>query len=433
MTLCGSKARPVAAAGLWPALCRCRRGMIAVPTAILLVALLGFASLAVDIGSMLWQRRAMQSAADSAALGGALAATVGNPPDFTVEGKSIAASYGFVDGTANTSVKVNQPPTLGAYANNALGIEVLITRPYSAILASLFHPAAFSIAARAVALIGKPGNSCILALDPAASGALSASGSAAVTLNTCDLDIQSSSASALLIEGGAVLDAEDISIVGGYQTSGSGAINSTKGIQTNAPPVTDPYGTLAVPAFTGCAQTNFSVSGTTVKTLSPGVYCGGISISHGARVTLSAGQYILDGGNFSVSGSATVTGSGVTIILTSSKGASKIGSVSIGNGGALNLSAMTAGSTEGLVFYQDQNAPTTGTNSFQGAASMRITGAIYFPEQSLTYSGSTSNSSGCTQLIAMTLQFTGSATFALDCAGIPIRSIGATAQPTLVE
>jgi hypothetical protein len=440
--------RPAAAMAVRRTLCRCCRGVIAVPTAIVLVALLGFVSLAVDIGSMLWQRRAMQSAADSAALGAALAATVGNPPDFTVEGKSIAASYGFVDGTANTSVKVSKPPTLGAYASNAAGVEVLITRPYSAIFASLFHPAAFWIAARAVALVGPPGSTCVLALDPAASGAFLAAGSPTVTLNGCDIDIQSNSASALTLNGSAVLNVDDISIVGGYQTNGSTVINASEGIQTNAKPVIDPYRTLAIPAFSGCNQTNFSVSGSTTKTLSPGVYCNGISISNSAKVTLNPGQYILDGGNFSVSGSATVTGSGVTIILTSSsQDDTQIGEVAISDTGQLSLSAMTTGSTAGLVFYQDQDAPTsgssdfqgqqqgqnTGTNTFQGSSSMQITGAIYFPQQAVSFSGSSGISSGCTQIFALTIQFAGSSTVALNCTGIPIRPIGATSPSTLVE
>lgn len=429
----GSAARPVGAAALWRALCRCRRGLIAVQTAILLVVLLGFVSLAVDIGAMQSQRRAMQSAADSASLGAALAATLGNPPNLSVEAKSIAASYGFVDGTANTTVAVNNPPTLGAYAKNASGVEVLITRPYSAILASLFHPTAFSIAARAVALIGQPGNTCVLALNSAASGAFTASGSAAVTLNACDLAIQSASSSALLVTGGAVVDAEDVSIVGGYETQGSGAINSTNGIQTGAPAAVDPYSTLAVPAYSGCGQSNFSVGGTTVETLSPGVYCNGLSIGASAHVTLNPGQYILNGGNFSVSGAATVTGSGVTIILTSSKGASTIGNVSIGASGVLSLSAMLTGTTAGVVFYQDQTAPTSGSNTFDGAATMQITGAIYLPRQSVTYAGSANNTSGCTQIIALTVDFQGGAAFALDCSGIPIRAIGTIIQPTLVE
>jgi hypothetical protein len=237
----------------------------------------------------------------------------------------------------------------------------------------------------------------------------------------------------VLVTGGSVLSAADVSIVGGYQTTGSGQIVATNGIQTNAPAVTNPYNTLVVPSYSGCNQTNLSVGATTVETLSPGVYCNGLSIGASAKVTLSSGQYILNGGNFTVNGNATLTGSGVTIILTSSSGSSKIGSVSIGGSAAVNLSAMTTGGTEGVVFFQDPNAPTSGANSFEGAASMQISGAVYMPQQSLTYSGSTSNTSGCTQLIGMTLIFNGAATFALDCSGIPIRSIGATTQPTLVE
>lgn len=284
------------------ALPRCRRGVIAVQTAILLVVLLGFVSIGTDIGAMLWQRRAMQSAANSAAFGAALAATVGNPPSFTLEGKAISASYGFVDGTANTTVNVNHPPTLGTYKNNTGAIEVLITRPYASILASLFYPGAFTIAARAVALTGTGGSACVLALSSSASSAFSASGSVTGNLINCGLDVQSSSASALSLNGSVTLTAEDISIVGGYTTTGSVVIQSTDGIQTHANPVTDPYATLAVPSYGACTQTKYSVSGSTKKTISPGVYCQGLTIKGSSVVTFSPGLYIINGGDFSVTG-----------------------------------------------------------------------------------------------------------------------------------
>ncbi len=90
------------------------------------IVLLGFTALATEVGFVLFKQRQMQSAASSAALGGAIALMTGHPAVYSVEAKAIATQAGFTDGAAGATVTVNNPPKAG----NALGVtgavEVII-------------------------------------------------------------------------------------------------------------------------------------------------------------------------------------------------------------------------------------------------------------------------------------------------------------------
>ena len=59
---------------------------------------------------------------------------------------------------------------------------------------------------------------------------------------------------------------------------------------------------------------------------------------------------------------------------------------------------------------------------------MNITGAIYLPTQLVQFNNGIANPSGCTQLLAGQIQFTGGANFSNNCAGMGTSgSGGATA------
>src|SRR5262249_61391054 len=99
------------------------------------------------------------------------------------------------------------------------------------------------------------------------------------------------------------------------------------------------------PPYSGCNYTSFKAP-KNGPALSPGVYCNGLGITANANVTLSPGTYIIDRGSFSVAGGATVSGNGVTIVLTDSGGTTPA-VVSINGGATVNLSAPTSGATAG--------------------------------------------------------------------------------------
>jgi hypothetical protein len=251
-----------------------------------------------------------------------------------------------------------------------------------------------------------------------------------ITMTGCGMAINSAASPALSVSGGSTLNATGVSIVGSDSISGGGSINPSSGVKTAQPPVANPYSGTAAPSFGACNYINLTVLGYQNPTLSPGVYCGGISMGSGGTVAMNPGVYYINGGSFSVGGGIAVTGTGVTIVLTGS--GSNYATVSIANGTSVTLPAPTTGPTKGLVFYGDPAAPTTNVNTIAGGASLSLTGAMYFPTETVSYSNGSSTNATCTQLVAWRMSFTGGASFNSNCGSAGVSAIGG-APSQLVE
>jgi hypothetical protein len=137
----------------------------------------------------------------------------------------------------------------------------------------------------------------------------------------------------------------------------------------------------------------------------------------------------------SVSGNSTLSApSDVTIILTGS--GSNYATASISGGADVTINAPTSGPLAGLAIYQDRNAPQVASpppNSFTGGTTQNIRGAIYFPNQGMTFNGGTATGGAtCTQLVGLTITFNGNATFNNNCKDTGVRAIG-TSFVALVE
>ncbi len=406
------------------------RGATAVMTALALSSLVGFAGLGTEVGTWYVAKRNMQGAADSAAISAANAVMAGTA--HLSEARSVAARYGLVNGTSNVTVTVNKPPTSGAYTTNANAVEVIISQPQSLILASLFLAHKPNVGARAVAVGGQGGNGCVVALDRSNVTDVTETGNTVVNLNNCSMYINSPRASALTMTGLAKINAWSAYISGNYSIAGQAKLSTTHGTFTGIAPIDDPYLSVPLPSFSGCNQTNFSLTAGAVRTLDPGVYCNGFSLAGGSKVTLNPGVYIIDRGSFSITGGSTLTGTGVTFVMTSSTG-NNYATASVAGGSVITLSAPTTGATAGLAFFQDRNAPGTGVDSFAGGATQNINGAIYFPNQSVTYAGgSSTGGANCTQLVSLLITFNGNANFNTNCTAAGVKAIGGAAT-ALVE
>jgi phage baseplate assembly protein gpV len=127
-----------------------------------------------------------------------------------------------------------------------------------------------------------------------------------------------------------------------------------------------------------------------------------------ANVTLTAGVYFVNG-SLTIQGGS-VSGSGVTFVVYGN------GQIQIQNHNPAPVVALTAPASggapyQGLLFYQ----PSTDNQGahFQGCStgppsSCTLTGAIYVPAATLTFSGN--STSTCTVLIASQITFSGSST-----------------------
>jgi Flp pilus assembly protein TadG len=401
---------------------RDKSGSYLIISALMMPVLIGFVGLGTDYGLWVYTHQSAQSAADSAAVS---AAAEGNADNLTVQAGAVTASYGFVNGVNGTTVTVNQPPKNGSHTAVANAVEVIVTQRKAPLFSAVFISTPLTISARSVA-IPNVGTGCVIALDSTASGAITVQGSSQVNLQNCNLYDNSNNASALTVGGTAGVAALSVGVVGGI--SGTSSITASGGIKTGVRPAADPYAAVSFPPFYGCDQHNLRVNSSI--TLSPGVYCGGISVTAGAVVTLNPGIYYMDQGSLSVAGNATINGAGVTIVFTSGNN-NNWATASIGSNANINLTAPTTGPTAGIVVFGDRNMPVGTVFKMTGGNTQSFGGAIYLPKAALNYAGGSGASNGCTQIVADTLNWSGNSSLALNCSGYATKPIGSAAS--LVE
>jgi Flp pilus assembly protein TadG len=422
------------------------------------IFLIGALGIAIDGSHLFAQQQMAQSAADAAAQAGILSVfrgtnatatnpfATGSPPGSfvcsTTDGTT-PCTYARLNGFGATnadSVAVSFPSSVSGVTNLASvpvpAISVAIQRTVNAWLIRFLGPSSSTVRASATAAIIKsPLANCITALDPAASGALSINGNPSVILIQCGVAVNSNSGSALAMTGTATLTADSIQVVGGVHNTGNTTIYPSP--TTGASAVGDPLAAIPPPSFDPASSCNFSglkYKNDDTATLSPGTYCGGLTVSGNAQVTLSpgtyifrggidisasgnvrfgAGTYVLQGGGFKASGNAMLTGAGVTFYNTFDASDS-YGPIDITGGFIANLSAPTSGPQQGMLFFQDRNAPAGNTEKFTGTSDQNVTGAFYFPNSTVSYRGNTANSPQDVAVIGDMVSLVGNANFTTD-------------------
>jgi hypothetical protein len=239
-----------------------------------------------------------------------------------------------------------------------------------------------------VALLTETVTQSIYVLNATASAALSLSGNAGIAIPGI-LFVDSKSRTALTESGNAKITAASIQVVGGVSTSGNATLSPAA--TTGGTAVPDPLASLTGPSTTGL--TNYgavSISGNKTQTLNPGIYSS-ISASGNASLTLNPGVYLIEGGGFTVTGNASVSGAGVTIYNTSSNYPSSTGSyggIALSGNGTFSLTAPTSGPYAGIVIFQAH--ANTRALSLGGNAASGLTGTVYAPSALLYVSGNAS-------------------------------------------
>ncbi len=393
------------------------KGQILVLTVLCMTVLFGFLALAIDVGLLFRARRNVQTAADAAAVAGALDYKYNSSvTSARTAGKAASAANGVTDGSGGAVVTINVPPVNGPYAGVAGFVEAISTQPNPTFFMTMFHINSVSIVARAVVGSGSTGG-CIWTLARSGDD-VSLTGSGSITASNCDIYDDSSASNALTLTGSGSVSAKAIGIVGSYNNTGSGTITPhppTTGIAPAADPLT-----LSPPNIpTGTCSSSCTINNSSGNlTIGPGTYTS-ISNTGSGTLTLSAGNYIINGnlsntgsgnlvlgnGNYTIGGNFTTTGSGA---LTLGSGLYVVGgNLSLTGSGALTapnvtfytegsstvtgsgsevLTAPTSGPYDGVLFYQ----PSSDTNamSLTGSGGSTIQGILYAPGAALTLTGS---------------------------------------------
>lgn len=387
------------------------RGAAAVYVALVLPALVGAGGLAVDVASWYVTKRTMQTGVDAAAYAAALdlgRQGLDQAPDLTSM-QAVADDAAGRNGIV-TAVTLNVPPLSGPATGDPQSVEVIATQPAPVYFTGLFLAAAPPITARAVAK-AVVSDACVWSLHPSARGALTVSGGAEVDLN-CGMVVNSVHEEAIDQSGTSCLSATSISVGGRY--SGD-CVSPEPEVET--PNYGDPLSVLEEPSFGGCDHNSkVSVSSGESVTLTPGVYCKGISIN--GEVVFEPGLYVLDGVGLDIQSDAVVSNDenafgGVTFYLTGN--GSKYADVKVAAGSEVTLTPVTNGTLPNVLLFQDRAAK-NGQSKLTGQSKMHLRGIIYFANSEVEFTGGSTVDRAEILLVASTLKFTGNAYLNADYA-----------------
>jgi len=453
-------------------LLRDTRGTTLVLVALMITALIGFTGLGVETGLWYAIKRQNQSAADVAALSGAFELLAGQSSGLTAtqvypnicgfaQRDATRNGFTFASFTCPTSTPActspssgqmcaNNPPQTPSTANfnNANAVEVILAQQQNALLASLYL-ANVTIDTRAVAVISVLDQACMLALNPNASNAILIKGNPTLNMPNCSVVADSTSSSAIHLQGSASIIADTLVTAGGVDTTGNPSFTLNKPAQTHAQNVPDPYAppnctTLCLThaflttGMPGCTTAPSPVGGVTTYSAGSRI-CGGLNIKN-RTVNLSPGTYWVTDGDLSLQANGVLectacnptTGAGITIIFTIVTGTT-VGTFTGGSNSAVgnpptapNFNAPNSGTFKGLLFVQDSNGLPAGTTwnagTFQGGPNAVLNGLVYAPQAGLTFNGNpAAGGAGCLILVVDTLTLSGDSQ--LNSTGCPAAGV----------
>jgi hypothetical protein len=400
-----------------------RQGAVAVLVAVCMVMLLSFVAIAVDGGSLLDQRRHAQSTADMAALAAAesLFKNYNTNHGFDPWGsaaraaKSIAAANGYSnDGTSSVVRVRTSPQTYSGGPNQGKVLprgyaEVTVQYNQQRFFSKILGAGSIPVPARAVARgQWEPAFVGIHVLDLHEPSALRATGGGSGNVvGGAAVIVNSDASDAAVTTGGSTLRASKFAVTGG--TSGGGFIGE---VNTGTPPQPDPLRNIPQPQ-----ASDYSVQSNGPKhysngnrTISPGVYNGGIAITGQANVTMEPGVYYMKGGGFSMTGQGNLIANGV-IIYNDPKQPSDVISISGSNGGSVTMTPPTSGAYKGLTLFQNRTATQTLTVSGNGA--FHMSGTFYAAGALLTVTGNGAGQIG-SQYVSRLLDINGGGGLGID-------------------
>ena len=291
-----------------------------------------------------------------------------------------------------------------------------------------------------------PAGACLYALDATADRAFQIAGAPSV-YTACGAVSESSASDGFEMEGTETLYLQNhsqVSVVGGAQLNGQTELWDTiSNKQVQPVKVTspgDPLASIAAPTsgtVVSKSHASFDMNNKPANdTLSPGVYCGGLTIgnTNGATFTMSPGVYIMAGGGLTLNSQAVVKGTGVTVYNTSSAGWGCSSSysytpVTISGQVTATLSAPTSGAFDGILFFGNRTGCATAgscQDQINGGSTVVFNGALYFKSDQITISGS--NASGYMMLVADKIYINGNSTFGIN--GDPFDNITVSVSPS---
>jgi len=420
----------------WNGISRLRadeRGAVAVTVGMLIIPLVGALAIGFEVSNWYMVTRSMQNAADAATI----AAATNAGANYSVEGKAVAARYGFVDGTNNVSVAVTNAAACPGGGNTCYSatisgyVPLLMSRVIGVtgdgIVSGTLQKKLSAVAVAKAAT--KPEDICLLAL--ASSGVaqgIRTNGAPTANMNGCNV----------MSNTGAQCNGSNLGAGLGMAHGNSNGCGVTP--VSNVPVVTDPYIGLAsnIPPLSsaGCggsypqeskhgnaytvAVTN-QLSGTLNLTAGNNFKCGDQMLTADTVITTPPGSsavLIIENGQLDLNGHVLTTsnGSAVTLVFSGDNSGSYNHMPSDntnGPGGRLDLAAPTSGPWSGVAIYQNPNL-TSGLDvaAAGNSPTWNITGLVYMPHATINLKGAIDKATAgksCLVMVADNFQLSGNA------------------------
>jgi Flp pilus assembly protein TadG len=386
---------------IWPA----TRGSAAVVFALLLPAVAVVGCGAIDLASVAADRRALQDAADAAALDGAKQLGVINTTG--VDDRTVQFAMSQINGV-DGRMTVTPKATLSA---DGKSITVALDAHRNSFFANLIPLGGWKIQVSATAATVGETPLCVLTTSSsgsAAGGGIGMTGSAQMTAPGCLVQSNSDA----IVGGGSRLTTSMTQTVG----LASGPISPVA--QTGAPPIPDPFSSTNLQIPAGCSPLDIIYSaGVTI--LPPGVHCGNIKVDNGATVQLLPGEHYFEKGKLQLKSKSTLTGSDVVLVFDDKS------YFQFQDSSAINLKGRQSGPLAGFVIATTPS--NTGTFEISSDAARVLLGTVYVPSAQLSVSGVNAvvaDQSAWTVVVAKGLVMSGTSNLVINSAyagsGVPV-------------
>jgi len=368
-----------------------------------LPVIIGAMALAAELSYWQQHHRALQNAADAAAI----AAATNNGSNYGNEAKAVATLYGFHDGTGHVQVTVANTATAAGCTASCYSVTISDAVPLylSSVVGyqgntTTGNQRGTTLTASSVATVQPAYSYCVLALASSGAQGITSNGAPNADLRGCNT----------MSNTGATCHGHNLNANVGDAVGTDDGCGITQ--NSNAPTVTDPYAGYAsnIPAD--------SCSGTypqePAKKKDPALpadnqWSGSMNLGVGTVVvcgdqqlvgdtTLNNTVVVIENGQLDTNGPGgpyTLTGTNLTVVFsgTNNGGYQHIPT----GGGTLNITAPTDGTWSGVAIYQDPNLTTNVDISAAGnSPTWDITGLVYLPHSSVTFSGAVNKSSNGT-------------------------------------
>lgn len=348
-----------------------KAGNMAVLFAGAAMAIIATIGASADYANLLTVKSRYQGVADAAALAAAKEFRLVNADPAMIANLATTVAKGMLTQTGAAAAPT-VTPTVDAKARK---VTVEISAVVPTYVMQVIGAKANRVAVTATAAVVGGTPICVIGLESGANSTLLLDKSARLQAPNCAIYSNSTSSNGLMAKNSATVTAGFICSAGGKSSPGPGSF--TPEPQTDCPIIPDPLAARPAPPYSGC-NANGKIISTIWTTLTPGVYCGGLTITLGAHVTFQPGVYVFKDGPLVVNAGASLDGANVGLFFT--------GAGAVLNFDAYSHIALTApafGDMAGLLVFEDRASPAGQVHQILSNDARMLLGTIYLPQNRL--------------------------------------------------